>query len=436
MSLKSFIGGIHPKDQKQYTKDLPIKKLKASEEVIFPLKQHIGVPCKPIVKIKDNVKAGQIIAISDQFVSSPIISSVSGTVKTIEERMDLNGKMIQSIIIENDHLYQEIDYLEDNNQALSFEDKIERIKNAGIVGLGGAGFPTHVKLSVKDPSKVKYYIVNGAECEPYLTSDYRLMLEKTDELIEGIHVLLEMFPQAICYIAIEDNKKKAIDLLKEKCIHENRIEVKQLKTKYPQGGERMLIKVLTGKTLNSKMLPLDVGCIVDNVATVIAINQAVRYQRPLISKVMTISGEGIQPCNIEVPLGTSFKYIVEQLGGLKENVQKLICGGPMMGTALMSLDVPVVKTSSSLLAMIQDEVSLYEPSACIRCGRCKDVCPSMLVPQKLYQIAQKNDTDTFVLNGGMECIECGCCSYICPAKRNMTQAFKKMKYLVSINQRK
>ena len=262
------------------------------------------------------------------------------------------------------------------------------------------------------------------------------MLEKTDELIAGIHVLLEMFPKALCYIAIEDNKKEAIHLLKEKCKDEKRIAVKELKTKYPQGGERMLVKVLTGKTLNSKMLPLDVGCIVDNVATVIAINQAVRYNQPLISKVMTISGDGITPSNIEVPIGTSFKWIVEQLGGFKSEVQKLICGGPMMGSSLIHLDIPVTKTSSSLLALVQDEVSLFEPSACIRCGRCKDVCPSLLVPQKLYQIATKNDTEAFILNGGMECIECGYCSYTCPAKRNMTQAFKKMKYLVSINKRK
>ena len=414
MSLKSFIGGIHPKDQKQYTKDLPIIKIKASDEVVFPLKQHIGAPCQPIVKVKDEIKVGQVIACSDAFVSSPIISSVSGVVKKIEERMDVSGKM----------------------QELTYEEKIERIKAAGIVGLGGAGFPTHVKLSVKDPNQVQYYIVNGAECEPYLTSDYRLMLEKTDELIAGIHILLEMFPKALCYIAIEDNKKEAIHLLKEKCKDEKRIVVKELKTKYPQGGERMLVKVLTGKTLNSKMLPLDVGCIVDNVATVIAINQAVRYNQPLISKVMTISGDGITPSNIEVPIGTSFKWIVEQLGGFKSEVQKLICGGPMMGSALIHLDIPVTKTSSSLLALVQDEVSLYEPSACIRCGRCKDVCPSLLVPQKLYQIATKNDTEAFILNGGMECIECGCCSYTCPAKRNMTQAFKKMKYLVSVNKRK
>ena len=407
MHLKSFIGGIHPKDQKHYTKDLPIIKLNASEEAVFLLKQHIGAPCKPLVKIKDEVKVGQKIACEDGFVSSPIISSVSGTVKAIEERMDISGKMQQAIVINNDGLYQSIEIETNDYKSLSYEDKIEKIKEAGIVGLGGAGFPTHVKLSVKDTNKVHYFIVNGAECEPYLTSDYRLMLEKTDELIDGIHVILDMFPKAICYIAIEDNKKEAISLLEEKCKDEDKIEVKALKTKYPQGGERMLIKVLTGKMLNSKMLPVDVGCIVDNVATTIAINQAVRYNQPLFSKVMTISGEGIKPCNIEVPLGTSFQFIVDQLGGF-----------------------------SDILAMNQDEVSLYEPSACIRCGRCLDVCPSLLKPQILYQIALKNDTEAFIKNQGMDCIECGCCSYTCPAKRNMTQAFKKMKYLVSINKRK
>lgn len=207
MSLKSFIGGIHPKDQKQYTKDLPIIKIKASDEVVFPLKQHIGAPCQPIVKVKDEIKVGQVIACSDAFVSSPIISSVSGVVKKIEERMDVSGKMQESIVIANDGLYQKVEN-NNNKQELTYEEKIERIKAAGIVGLGGAGFPTHVKLSVKDSNQVQYYIVNGAECEPYLTSDYRLMLEKTDELIAGIHVLLEMFPKALCYIAIEDNKKR------------------------------------------------------------------------------------------------------------------------------------------------------------------------------------------------------------------------------------
>ena len=216
MSLKSFIGGIHPKDQKQYTKDLPIIKINASDEVIFPLKQHIGAPCQPIVKVKDEIKVGQVIACSDAFVSSPIISSVSGVVKKIEERMDASGKMQESIVIDNDGLYKKIENQADNHE-LTYKEKLEKIKAAGIVGLGGAGFPTHVKLSVKDPSQVQYYIVNGAECEPYLTSDYRLMLEKPDELIAGIHILLEMFPKALCYIAIEDNKEEAIHLLKEKC---------------------------------------------------------------------------------------------------------------------------------------------------------------------------------------------------------------------------
>lgn len=242
MSLKSFIGGIHPKDQKQYTKDLPIIKIKASDEVVFPLKQHIGAPCQPIVKVKDEIKVGQVIACSDAFVSSPIISSVSGVVKKIEERMDVSGKMQESIVIANDGLYQKVEN-NNNKQELTYEEKIERIKAAGIVGLGGAGFPTHVKLSVKDPNQVQYYIVNGAECEPYLTSDYRLMLEKTDELIAGIHILLEMFPKALCYIAIEDNKKKAIHLLKEKCKDEKRIAVKELKTKYPQEAVLMMSKI-------------------------------------------------------------------------------------------------------------------------------------------------------------------------------------------------
>ena len=436
MSLKSFIGGIHPKDQKQYTKDLPIIKIKASDEVVFPLKQHIGAPCQPIVKIKDNVKVGQIIATSDQFVSSPIISSVSGVVKKIEERMDVSGKMQESIVIANDGLYQKVEN-NNNKQELTYEEKIERIKAAGIVGLGGAGFPTHVKLSVKDSNQVQYYIVNGAECEPYLTSDYRLMLEKTDELIAGIHVLLEMFPKALCYIAIEDNKKEAIHLLKEKCKYEKRIAVKELKTKYPQGGERMLVKVLTGKTLNSKMLPLDVGCIVDNVETLIGIHNAVIKGKPLMERVVTVSGDAVKkPGNFMAPFGINHRELVEAAGGLKAEPQKLISGGPMMGFAMVTMDAPVTKTSSSILLFKEDVVAKSLETACINCGRCVEICPSRIIPSRLADFSKRKDEASFVAWNGLECVECGSCSYVCPAKRQLKQAIGSMRKTALANRKK
>lgn len=434
----TFKGGIHPNDGKAYTNNKKIEKMDAGSEVVFLMKQHIGAPSTPVVKVKDEVQVGDLIGEATGYVSANIISSVSGKVKRIEKRQDASGNYQDAVVIENDGLYTSGYIKHENNiEELSFEEKIEKVKAAGIVGLGGAGFPTHVKLNVKDRNKIEYVIVNGAECEPYLTSDVRLMLERPQELIEGLKIMLSLYPHAIGYIGIEDNKIEAIKLLSELCVHESRIEVKTLKTKYPQGGERMLIKALTGRQLHSKMLPLDVGCIVDNVATVIAIGNAIKFDQPLISTVMTLTGEGmVSPCNVEVPIGTDFEYILETHGGLKDNVEKVISGGPMMGISLLSLHVPAIKTSSALLAFSHDEVAMNEPSACIRCGRCVDACPSQLIPQKLYLASLKNDMNAFIELNGLECIECGCCSYVCPAKRNMTQAFRKCKSTIASLKRK
>lgn len=438
MKLKTFKGGIHPYDGKEYTKNIPIKTINASQEVVFPLSQHIGAPAKAIVKPKEEIKVGQIIAVAQGFVSANIASSVSGIVKTIEPRLDASGNYKNSIVIANDGQYIQLnkDHQNDLSQ-LSNEDIIEKIKQAGIVGLGGAGFPTHVKLSPKNRNDIEYIIVNGAECEPYLTSDYRLMLERPKQLIGGLNIILSLFPNAKGIIAIENNKPEAIELLTDLCTKEANIEVIPLLTKYPQGGERSLIYATTGKKIHSKMLPADVGCIVNNVATVIAVYQAVKFDHPLISTIITLTGDAMKsPCNLEVPTGTNCQYILEQNGGLKHNAEKIISGGPMMGTALISLDIPVTKTSSSILAFTHDEVAANEPTPCIHCGRCVDVCPSHIVPQLMYRFALKNDLKNFSKINGMECIECGSCSYICPAKRNMTQAFRKMKHLINTAQRK
>lgn len=432
MRLNTFKGGIHPYDGKEYAKDKKIKTMEASPEVVFPLSQHIGAPAKAIVKAKDEVKVGQIIGEAQGFVSANVISSVSGTVKSIEPRLDASGNYKDSIVIINDGQYTK-SYDEHINDisSLSNDEILTKIKAAGIVGRGGAGFPTHVKLSPKDRNKIDYIIVNGAECEPYLTSDYRLMLERSQQIIAGLNIILKLFPNAKGIIGIEDNKPEAIQLLTQICVNETKIEVKSLPTKYPQGGERSLIYVTTGRKIYSKMLPADAGCIVDNVATTIAIYQAVKFDQPLISTVMTLTGDAMNtPCNVEVPTGTNFQYILDQNGGLKNEPEKIISGGPMMGMALMSLDIPTTKTSSSILAFTKDEVAANEPTPCIHCGRCVDVCPSRIVPQLMYRYSEKNDLKGFVKVNGMECIECGCCSYICPAKRNMTQSFRKMKRLV------
>lgn len=438
MRLKTFKGGIHPYDGKEYTKNESIKLMDASKEVVFPLSQHIGAPAKAVVKPKDEVKVGQIIAEAQGFISAHVLSSVSGTVKVIEPRLDASGEYKDSIVIINDGLYtKSYDEHVNDVSSLSDEEILTKIKNAGIVGLGGAGFPTHVKLSPKNKDAIEYIIVNGAECEPYLTSDYRLMMERSDQLINGLNIILQLFPNAKGIIGIEDNKPEAIALLKRQCANQQRISVQSLLTKYPQGSERSLIYATTGRKIYSKMLPSDAGCIVNNVATVIAVYQAVSFDHPLISTIMTLTGNAMNtPCNLEVPTGTSYQYILEQNGGLKSDPEKIISGGPMMGMALMSLDIPATKTSSSILALTKDEVAANEPTACIHCGRCVDVCPSNIVPQLMYRYAQKNDIAAFVKVHGMECIECGSCSYICPAKRNMTQSFKKMKRLVTASRKK
>ena len=438
VNLNTFKGGIHPYEGKEYTNDKMITPIEGSPEMVFPLAQHIGASAKAVVKVKDEVKVGQLIGEAQGFVSANILSSVSGIVKCIEPRLDASGTYKESIVITNDGLYTK-GYEEHKNDisSLSDEDIIEKIKAAGVVGLGGAGFPTHVKLSPKDRSHIDYIIVNGAECEPYLTSDYRLMIERSSQIIDGLKIVLKLFPHAKGIIAIENNKPEAIRTFIQKCALEDQIEIKTVYTKYPQGGERSLIFATTRRKIYSKMLPADAGCIVDNVATMAAIYQAVIFDHPLVSTIMTLTGDAMkEPCNLEVPIGTNLQYLVDQNGGFKKLPEKIISGGPMMGTALMSLDIPAVKTSSSILALSNDEVANSQETACIHCGRCLDVCPSNIAPSLMYQSAMKNDIERFIKLNGMECIECGCCSYICPAKRNMTQSFKKMKRLVIASRKK
>lgn len=428
MKSATFKGGIHPFGGKDLSKNLPVKEVLPKKDLVFPMSQHIGAPSKPVVSVGERVLTGQRIAEAGGFISTDICCSVSGTVKAIEPRLTVAGSMCESIVIENDNEYAAVpgfgemrDYRE-----LSGEQIRKIIKEAGVVGMGGAGFPTHVKLTPKKEDDILYILVNGAECEPYLTSDYRMIMEKPEKLVGGLKVILSLFKNAKGLIAIEDNKPEAIEKLCEAVKGEEKIEIKVLKTKYPQGAERQLIFASTGRRINSSMLPADAGCIVNNVDTVISIYRAVCETMPLIRRIVTVTGDAVKnPRNFRVRTGTHYSELIEEAGGFIQKPEKIVSGGPMMGLALFDLEVPVTKTSSALLCMAKDQVAQTEPSACIRCGRCVAACPSQLVPQKMLEYAERFDDDGFQKIYGMECYECGSCTFVCPARRRLTQAFKQ-----------
>ena len=438
MRLLTFSGGIHPDDGKRFSKDREVEPVMPHGEMVYPLSQHIGAPAKPVVKKGDFVLKGQVIAEAGGFVSAPVHASVSGTVKGIEPRFNPAGTKVDCIIVENDEQYTEIEYEPVKPLGeMSREEIIEKIGNAGIVGMGGAGFPTRVKLSPKEPEKIDYVIANCAECEPYITADYRRMLENTDELISGMKVLLTIFPNAKGIFAVEDNKKDCIEKLEEFIQADERMEVKAMMTKYPQGAERQLIYTVTNRAINSAMLPADAGCIVDNVETLIGIHRAVIEGKPLVERVVTVSGDAVNnPGNFKVLLGTSHRELAEAAGGFAAEPEKLISGGPMMGFAMITLDAPVTKTSSSLLAFKKDAVSQLRESACINCGRCVQVCPSRIIPSRLAAYAKRHDEVSFVAMNGLECVECGSCSYVCPAKRQLKQAIGSMRKTALANRKK
>lgn len=438
MAKLTFTGGIHPYDGKDLSKDKSIKDVLPKGELVYPLSQHIGAPAVPIVKKGDHVLRGQKIAEAGGFVSAPVYATVSGTVKKIDLHRIVTGDNVMSIIIDNDDKYEEVSYepVEDLD-TLSKEEIINRIKETGIVGMGGAGFPTHVKLSPKEPDKIEYVIANCAECEPYLTSDYRRMIEEPHKLIEGLKISLRLFDKAKGILAVEDNKHDCIEILKALTKDEPRILVKTLKTKYPQGSERQLIYATTKRAINSSMLPSDVNCIVNNVDTIVAIYNAVKEGKPLMERIVTVTGDAIRhPQNFRVHIGMSYEELVKEAGGFKKQPEKIVSGGPMMGFGMFDLNVPTTKTASALLCLTKDEVSRMQPSACINCGLCVSVCPGRVVPKVLADYAENGKEEEFIKHDGMECCECGCCSYVCPAKRTLTQSIKSMRKIVLSKKKK
>lgn len=438
MGLLTFKGGVHPNDGKSFAKDKEIVELLPKGDLVYPLSQHIGAPASPVVKKGDHVLKGQMIAEAGGFVSAPIYASVSGTVKAIEPHVNPTGAKVNCIVIENDGQYEEVEYPPVKPLSeLTKEEILNMIANAGIVGMGGAGFPTRVKLSPKEPDKIDYIIANCAECEPYITADYRRMMETPELLVEGMKVILKLFDNAKGIFGVEDNKPDCIAKLKELVKDEPRMEVKTLMTKYPQGAERQLIYATTGRAINSTMLPADAGCVVDNVETVTSIYNAVVKGIPSMERVVTVSGDGVaNPGNYKVLFGTNQRELVEAAGGLKEGCEKVISGGPMMGFAMYTLDTPITKTSSSILCLSKDEVSASTATACINCGRCVEACPSRIIPSRLADLAERHDEAGFVKMNGLECVECGSCSYVCPAKRHLKQAIGSMRKTALANKKK
>lgn len=438
MGLLTFKGGIHPNDGKSLAKDQPIKEVIPTGKMIYPLSQHIGAPATAIVGKGDAVLKGQKIAEAGGFVSAPIYSSVSGKVIALEKHLNPTGNSVDCIVIENDGEYNEVEYSRPKALGeMSKEEILNKIGEAGIVGMGGAGFPTRVKLSPKEPDKIEYIIANCAECEPYITADYRRMLENTEELVSGMRVVLSLFENAKGIFGVEDNKKDCIEKLQEAIKDEPRMEVRVLQTKYPQGAERQLIYALTKRAINSSMLPADAGCIVDNVETLVGIHNAVVTGRPLLERVVTVSGDAVvHPGNFKVLLGTNHQEVIEAAGGFNCSPEKIISGGPMMGFAMISLDTPITKTSSSILAFEKDVVAKSTESACINCGRCVEVCPSRIIPSRLADFAQRFNEEAFLKWNGLECVECGSCSYVCPAKRQLKQSIGAMRKIALANKRK
>jgi len=427
---KSFRGGVHPNDRKSYTASKSIEIAPLPSKVVIPVRQHIGAPCSPVVKKGDEVKKGQVIASNDAFVSSNVHASISGKVADVAEYPHpVFGKCL-SIVIENDGLdeWAEGILVERDWQKLNADEIRGIIREAGIVGMGGATFPTHVKLAPPKDKKIDTFILNAAECEPYLTADHRMMLEYADRIVTGVQIVMKVLGVDKGYVGIEDNKPDAISAM-QKAFTGTGVEVIGLPTKYPQGAEKMLIKMLTNREVPSGGLPMEVGVVVQNVGTVIAINDAVLKGIPLIERVTTVSGGAVkEPKNLLLRVGTTFAEAIEACGGVAKTPEKIIMGGPMMGFAQSNLDISVIKGVSGILVLSKEDVNSGKESACIRCGRCVDACPMGLNPSMLSILGERNlyeeAKEDFNL---LDCVECGSCVYGCPAKRNIVQYIRYCK---------
>ena len=424
MATAMFRGGVHPEYRKELTASLAITAVPIPEKVVIPLQQHIGAPCEPLVEVGDSVKKGQKIGQSESFVSAPVHASISGRVTAIGPYNHPLGHKVEAITIESDGLDEWDEQIRplENLEERSPEELLGAIREAGIVGMGGATFPAHVKLSPPEGKAIDTVIINGAECEPYLTADHRLMLEEPENVVLGLELAMKVLGAGKGIIGIEDNKPDAIRIMRQVVGGKPDLSVVPLKTKYPQGAEKMLIQVTTRRQVPSGGLPLEVGVVNHNTGTAAAIAETVLTGRPLIERVVTVTGEGIRrPANLKVRVGMLVSELLELCGGLEEETRKLIVGGPMMGLAQPTADLPVIKGTSGIVALTAEEVELYESGTCIRCGRCIECCPINLVPTFIAQAAEHGQFDRAEKLHAADCIECGCCAYVCPARIPLTQ---------------
>lgn len=427
---RKFFGGVHPYEGKALTENCPIQVLPAPEQVLIPVVLHIGAPCEPVVNVGDHVNLGQLVAKATAAVSADIHASVSGTVVAIEPRLHANGKMVQTIVIDNDMQDTVDESVVPHTAEVEADPKAltEIVRKAGIVGMGGAAFPTAVKIS-SGLGKVDNIIINAAECEPYITADHRIMLEHPEEVLSGVRMLTKLFDLPYATFVVEKNKKPAINKLREFVKDDNGdIRIKVHKTLYPQGAEKQLIQSVTGRQVPPGGLPADVGCVVFNDYTCWAINRAVKTGMPAIDRVVSVTGPGVKnPGNYRVRVGTPVRKLIEAAGGLTDNAQKVLMGGPMMGIAIYDLDVPVVKGTNCILVLTDKENRSVEDPNCIRCGRCVAACPMHLMPGTIYHYERAKDTLMLQKLHVTDCIECGCCTFICAGRLDITQSIKMAK---------
>ncbi|MBQ0006353.1 MAG: electron transport complex subunit RsxC [Alistipes sp.] len=419
MSKTFKMGGVHPNDHK-ISNDCAVEVMPVPSRAYISMSQHLGAPATPIVQKGDKVKVGQLIATPSGFMSANVHSSVSGTVFSVEPVADLAGNKVMSVIIdvEGDEWMENIDRSSDivRDIKMTGEEIVARVKECGVVGLGGASFPTHIKLCPPPGKKAEFLIINGAECEPYLTSDYRIMLERPEEILIGTRILMKALDVNKAFVGIEDNKPEAIASMKSFSSQYPEIEVVVLKKKYPQGGEKQLIDAVTGRSVPSMGLPIDTGVVVQNAATALSVYEAVQKNKPVIDNTVTVTGECLAKShNWLVRVGTPYEEILQLSGGVPENAAKIISGGPMMGKAVSNLKAPTVKANGALLILTEEQTVRKPESNCIRCGKCIDACPMGLEPYLLNKLARAGRMDELEAHNVYDCIECGCCLFTCPA---------------------